>query len=194
MRETHILLVRHPETEGNVEGRLMGRNESPFTGRGFLQARRVPRKIADFAPDEIWTSPLERALVVAKRAERICRCPLTVDDRLIELDFGEAEGMTFEEIAEAGLVFNFRSREEPVAPGGESRAQIEGRTAAVCDELTRRGGRYAIVAHGGVVRAAIVHLLGLGSDAIWAFHIHNAQMAYVRVVEGHGALEEYVQG
>lgn len=194
MRETNILLIRHPETEGNVDGRLMGRNASPFTARGFLQARRIPKKIAAFEPDEIWTSPLERAYVVAKRAARICRCPLTTDDRLIELDFGDAEGMTFEEIAEAGMTFNFRSREEPVAPNGESRAQIEARSAAVCDELIAVGGRFAIVAHGGVVRASIVHLLGLPDDAIWAFHVHNAQLAHVRVIEGHGTLESYLEG
>lgn len=194
VRETNILLIRHPETEGNVDGRLMGRNSSPFTGRGLLQARRLPKKIALFDPDAIWSSPLERAHVVAKRAARICRCPLIVDERLIELDFGDAEGLTFEEIAEAGIVFNFRSREEPVAPGGESRAAIEARSAAVCDELVAQGGRFAVVAHGGVVRASIIHLLGLPSDAIWAFHIHNAQLAHIRVVEGHGTLEEYVQG
>lgn len=194
MRETNILLVRHPETEGNVDGRLMGRNTSPFTTRGYLQARRLPKKIAAFQPDAIWSSPLERAHVVATRAARITRTPLTVDDRLIELDFGEAEGMTFEEIAEAGLSFNFRSRELPVAPGGESRQQIEERAAEVCDELVATGGRFAVITHGGVVRASIMHLLGLPSDAIWAFHVHNAQMAHVRIVEGHGSLEEYVEG
>lgn len=194
MHETNILLVRHPETVGNVEGRLMGRNAAPFTDLGRLQLRRVPRKVAAFEPDLVLSSPLERTLVLAERSARAAAAPLRVDERLIELHFGEAEGMTFEEIAEAGIVFNFRSREEPVAAGGESRAQIEERSAAVCDELTARGGRYTIVTHGGVFRASMVHLLGLPSDAIWSFHIHNAQLAHVRIVEGHGILEEYVQG
>jgi hypothetical protein len=39
-----------------------------------------------------------------------------------------------------------------------------------------------------------VHLLGLSSSDIWAFHIHNAQMAHVRVIDGHGMLEEYRRG
>jgi len=119
---------------------------------------------------------------------------MTVDERLLELDFGDAEGMTFVDIAEAGMSFNYRSRHQPVAPGGESRAEIEARAAHFCDELVETGGRHAIITHGGVFRASLVHLMGLASTDIWAFHIHNAQLAHVRIVEGHGMLEWYVQG
>ncbi len=194
MTETWLLLVRHPETAANMTGCMVGRGDSPFTEKGRGQAERLPDEIVAFAPDEIWTSPLRRAHVVAQHAATDGHLPLVVDERLQELDFGEAEGLTWEEIEEAGIAFNFRSADDPVAPGGESRAQIELRTAEVCDELVARGGRFALVAHGGVVRAAIVHLLGLAPEAIWAFHIHNAQLAVVRVVEGHGMLEEYREG
>jgi len=194
MRETDILLVRHPETEANVTGTLVGRGHSPYTPAGRRQLLRVPRKIAAFDPHVVWTSPLERAHRLAEKAAAVAAVPLTVDDRLVELDFGDAEGLTFEEVSEAGLRFNYRSREEPVAPGGESRADIEARSSEFCDELLRAGGRHAIVTHGGVVRASLVHLLGLASPDIWAFHIHNAQLAHVRVIDGHGVLEEYVQG
>jgi broad specificity phosphatase PhoE len=92
------------------------------------------------------------------------------------------------------MTFNYRNLHQPVAPGGESRAEIEARSAAFCDDIVALGGRHAVVTHGGVFRASLVHLLGLASTDIWAFHIHNAQMAYVRVVEGHGMLEEYRLG
>lgn len=189
-----MLLVRHPETEANVSGRLIGRNDSPYTAQGRAQLRRLPRKIARFGPDRIWSSPLERALRPAQRAAAVTGVPLIVDERLVELDFGRAEGMTFEEIAEAGIPFDYRNRDAPVAPGGESRAEIEARTAAVCRELIEAGGRHAVVTHGGVFRAALVTLLGLSSSDIWAFHIKNAQLAHVRVVDGHGMLETFVQG
>ncbi len=194
MRETEILIVRHPETQANINGRLVGRGHSPYTRTGLQQLRRVPHKIAAFGPQTVWCSPLERAHRLAVRAARRAAVPLVVDDRLLELDFGDAEGLTFEEIASANMVFNYQSREDPVAPGGESRGDIEGRSAAFCDDLTSAGGRHAIVTHGGVVRASLVHLLGLESTDIWAFHIHNAQLAHVRVIDGHGVLEEYVQG
>jgi len=193
MNETTILLVRHAETEANITGRYIGRGDSPLTHDGRLQAERMTSKIARFEPDVVWSSPLARALDTATRAAEEAARPLRVDPRLVELDFGDAEGMTYADIEAAGIPFNYHSREEPVAPGGESRAAIEQRSAEVCDELVRMGGRHVIVTHGGVVRAALVHLLALASTDIWAFHIHNAQLARVRVVEGHGMLEEFVQ-
>ena len=194
MSQTEILMVRHPETQANVSGRLVGRGHSPYTRIGLRQLRRVPKKIAAFGPQTVWSSPLERAHRLAARAARVAGVPLIVDERLLELDFGDAEGLTFEEIAEASMTFDYVSLDLPVAPGGESRGSIERRTAAFCDELVATGGRHAVVTHGGVVRAALVHLLGFESTDIWAFHIHNTQLAHVRIIDGHGRLEEYVQG
>jgi len=192
--ECHILLVRHPETEANVNGRYVGRGHSAFTELGRQQLRRVPPKALSFQPDKVWSSPLERAFVLARRIADSGHLPMKVDDRLLELDFGDAEGMDFDEIVEAGMAFNYRNIDQPVAPGGESRGQIERRSAAFCDELVAQGGRHVVVTHGGVFRASLVHLLALASTDIWAFHIHNAQLAHIRVIEGHGMLEEYVQG
>jgi broad specificity phosphatase PhoE len=194
MHETHVLLVRHPETEANVNGRFVGRGNSPFTQGGRRQLARIPRKIARLEPDTVWTSPLDRALRPAMRASEIAKVPLRVDERLLELDFGAAEGMTHQEICAAGLQFNYRNRQDPVAPGGESREQIESRAASVMQEIVATGGRHAVVTHGGVFRASLVSLLGLASSDIWAFHIRNAQLAQIRVIDGHGMLEEYVQG
>jgi len=194
MGNAEILLVRHPETQANVTGRFVGRGDSPYTRDGRKQLARVPGKVVRFAPDVVWSSPLVRAHRLAAACARVAAAPLEVDERLVELDFGQAEGMTFEELAEAGIPFNYRDREHPVAPGGESRGDIERRSAAACDEIVARGGRHVIVTHGGVFRASLVHLLGLESSDIWAFHIHNAQLAQLRIIDGHGMLENYVQG
>lgn len=193
MNETHLLLVRHPETHANIAGRLIGRGDSPYTREGSRQLRRAARKIERFEPEVIWSSPLQRARRLALAAGSRAGVEVVVDPRLVELDFGHAEGLSFDEIAEAGLTFNYQSRDEPVAPGGESRAQIEARTAAFFDQIVTSGQRQVIVTHGGVVRAGLVHLLGLESTDTWAFHIHNVQLAHVRYMDGRGVLEEYVQ-
>jgi len=194
MHECDILLVRHPQTDANVTGRFVGRGDSAYTPEGLRQLARVPRKVARFAPDRVWSSPLERAHRLARRCASASGVPLGPDDRLVELDFGEAEGMTFVEVAEAGLSFDYRNWDRPVAPGGESRREIEARSAEFCGLLVANGGRHTVVTHGGVFRASLVHLLGLASTDIWAFHIHNAQLAHVRIVDGHGMLESYAQG
>ena len=194
MATTDLLIVRHPETEANVNGRFVGQGESPYTAEGRRQARRLPHKIAQFRPQLVWTSPLQRALVVARRAAILAGVELRVDDRLMELDFGQAHALTWEEIAEAGIPFNYRAADQPVAPGGESRNQLEARVGLMVDDAVAIGGRHALVCHAGVMRAVLAHTLHLTGEQLWMFTIHNAQLTQVRVIDGHAQLVEFVQG
>lgn len=194
MNETWIMIVRHPETEANINGHYVGRGDSPYTEAGELQVDRLARQIADFSPTAIWSSPLRRALTVGEEASRLARIQLHVDDRLNELDFGIAEGLSFSEAVEEGIPFEFANVDGPVAPQGESRRDIWNRTVSAMQDVLRIDGRVAIVTHGGVFRSALPFLLGLTIDHIWTFHIRNAQIAVVKVVEGHGQLEEFVLG
>jgi len=193
MDERRILLVRHPETEANVNGRFVGCGDVPYTDRGERQALLAVDAIADFEPDEIWSSPLRRAHHVAEIAAMRLGVAHVVDGRLNELDFGEAEGLTYQETQERGIEFEFGSQDAPVAPGGESRRDILIRTGAGIDAASGQARHVAIVTHGGVFRSAMVYLLGLPIDAIWSFDIRNAQCAEFRIVDGHTMLERFWQ-
>lgn len=191
MTDTELLIVRHPETDANVDDRFVGRGETPYTSRGRRQVQLLSEEITAFAPVDVWSSPLARALSVAQVAAQQAAVPLVVDERLLELDFGDAEGMTWAEVQAAGLAFDYSSYDSPVAPGGESRAQIEHRTSSVVDELLQTQGRHAICTHGGVFRAMLVHVLGLAPSAIWAFHIQNGSIARLSVTGRHPMMEEF---
>jgi broad specificity phosphatase PhoE len=188
------MLVRHPETEANVCGQYVGRGDAPYTELGLVQVEALVERIAGLDPTAIWSSPLRRAFTVAQLASDELGVPLHIDHRLNELDFGVAEGFTFEETVEQRIAFDFQSVDGPVAPGGESRRDIWDRSVSAMDEILAMDGRVAVVTHGGVFRSALPYLLGLSIDHIWTFHIRNAQIAVVRVVEGHGMLEEFVLG
>ncbi len=188
-----ILLARHPETEANVSGRWVGRGDTPFTPLGLAQARSIADEIVAFGADSVWSSPLERALVPAKDAAERLGIPLRVDERLAEMHFGLAEGLTLDEATEQGIPFDFKASEHPVAEGGESRREVMERTSAVLEAILQDSTRPAILTHGGIFRSALVHLLDLPLDAIWAFHIRNAQIAIVSVGEDWGRLEEFKQ-
>jgi alpha-ribazole phosphatase len=188
------MLVRHPETEANINGHYVGRGDSAYTERGLVQVDSLASRIAEFEPTAIWSSPLRRALTVGERVCDAVRVPLHIDDRLNELDFGIAEGFSFEETVEQRIEFDFASVDGPVAPLGESRRDIWDRSVSAMTEILSIDGRIAVVTHGGVFRSALPFLLGLSIDNIWTFHIRNAQIAIVKVVEGHGQLEEFVVG
>jgi broad specificity phosphatase PhoE len=192
MAERRIMLVRHPETTANVDGRWVGRGNTAFTELGTAQVGAIVRELDAWGAEIIWSSPQQRALEPARKTSLALGIPHRIDDRLQELDFGAAEGLTFAEAEAAGIAFDFMAQNRPVAPGGESRAEIYARTASICDEIVASApARAAIVTHGGVFRSALVHLLSLPLEAIWAFHISNAELAEVIVRDGHGMLERF---
>ena len=190
-RETRFLIVRHPETTANTTGRYVGRGDAPYTPLGESQAPLLSAEIVAWRPDRLCSSPLRRTKDVAVPAAEKLDCDVQIDDRLTELDFGQAEGLTLSEISAAGVVFDFESPVAPVAPGGESRTDIYRRSEAFALEHERLGGRVAVVTHGGVFRSLLVRLLGLELDDIWSFDIKPGQIAEVRLVNGHGALVSF---
>jgi broad specificity phosphatase PhoE len=99
-----IFLVRHGETEWNLERRTQGRRDSPVTERGLAQAHAIGRLLAGLtgaATVRVVASPLGRA---RRTAEIICEhldpvLQLQLDDRLRELSLGSWDGLTYGEIA-----------------------------------------------------------------------------------------------
>ena len=157
-----IFLIRHGQTEFNVQRRLQGRMDSPLTPIGIEQARRMGRVLKDFADEpDLWTvisSPLGRTM---RTAEIVCEtiglgCRIETDPRLAEIDVGEWEGMTREEIEAAapgacegdGWIFG--------APGGETREDMQLRLRAMLDDHDEADGRRRLfISHGlagGVLR------------------------------------------
>ena len=194
MNEHRLLIVRHPETDANVTGRWVGRGDAPYTPLGIQQADSLTQEILRFEPDAIWSSPLRRCREVAASAAAAAELTPVYDDRLLEMDFGRAEGLTYDETVERGIQFDFKSENSPVAPGGESRRQILSRTGAALEAmLTSDARRIAVVTHGGVFRSTVPHLLGLPISSIWVFHIRNAAYLEYRIIDGHAQVERFGQ-
>lgn len=192
--EKRILLMRHPETVANATGILVGRGDSPYTASGRLQSARLVSVLAAWRPELIVTSPLRRTHEVASRAAGTLEMDVVLEDRFLELDFGQAEGLSYEDAIAAGVGFSFEAFGEPVADGGESRRDIWERSVAGLHTYLEECERLAIVTHGGVFRSLLPHLLGLGPEHIWTFHLYPGQIAEVSLVDGHPALEEFRVG
>ncbi len=177
-----IYLLRHGETVWNREGRAQGRGDSPLTWRGIGHARAyaesLVREIEDVREVRLYTSPLYRARQTAQIvADRlgIEAASHTVSPLLAELDCGDWEGMTAEEMrADDPDRFEVRSRDpwSGSPPGGESRAEVH-RRAAEWLEATPRGERTIVVAHGIVSRVLRGAYLGLSADAILGLDSHR---------------------
>lgn len=95
MVEKRLILVRHGESEANNNGTLTGQGDSNITEMGILQAGRAAGFIKSRykSVDIIYTSPLSRALITAKKIQKKLKVPIETDEDLIEMHFGEWEGL-----------------------------------------------------------------------------------------------------
>jgi broad specificity phosphatase PhoE len=161
---TRLLLVRHGETDWNVGNRFQGHADPPLNETGRTQARELAAALSDRSFDAVFTSPLRRA---HETAEIIAAShglqPIPVE-ALREVDVGEWEGLTREEI-ERRFPEQYR-RWLAFGQGwgnGETYEEMGRRVVATLLELAREhdGEMLLVVTHGGPIRAALASASGI---------------------------------
>lgn len=150
---TDLTLIRHFRTAWNEEGRLQGRADVPLSDRGRCQAGAV-RPTADMV-EAVWvSSPLGRALETA----RLLGASPLIENRLIEADWGDWEGMALTDIRRS-LGRDIPGIDYPniefCPPGGESGRSVQDRLKSWLVELAAIGKPTVAVTHKGIVQAAL---------------------------------------
>lgn len=188
-----VLLARHPQVEANVRGAFVGSGESPYTDLGVSQAGELVACIAAWGPSVVRASPRERARAVGQSAATLARVELIIDEGLAEIDFGAAEGLTYEEATVRGVDIDLLGGPPESAPfsDGETWRAFATRVEEAAGRLEHGGGRVAVVTHGGVVRALLTHWLGMDHAAAWRFAVGNATVATLTVSGGLGTLRSF---
>jgi alpha-ribazole phosphatase len=165
-----LVLLRHTEPEEDAHGRCYGTLDVGLSPAGHAHARRLADELADLTLDAVYASPHRRALDTAAPIGASHGLQPAADERLRELDFGELEGRTYEDIAASlpDLYAAWMTAPTTVRfPGGESYADLRERAVAACDEIRRRHAHALVVTHGGVARAVLAASLGMPAEAIF---------------------------
>ena len=156
----------------------------PLTPEGEAQARAVSRRLARENLHEIQTSPRERAQATAQAIAAATGTPVTTQDALDEIDFGDWTGHDFSALdgQPAWDVWN-RARATARAPGGEAMADAADRIECHIQTLaaTRGGQRIALVTHADMIRALVARVLGLSLDNLLRFEIGPASLSLLEV-------------
>lgn len=164
MAETTTLvdLIRHGEPEGGP--RYRGSLDDPLSRKGFDQMRTALD--AGETWDAVLSSPLRRCHDFASEKAGAAGIPLTVEQRLREISFGNWEGRTPDEVAEYDAERQsafWRDPEGNTPPGGEPLAAFAERVGQGWREQVEalQGRRLLFVGHGGVIRMILAHELGM---------------------------------
>jgi probable phosphoglycerate mutase len=162
---THVLLIRHGQSEGNAAGRFGGHTATPLSAKGREQAEKTARALAGESFSAIYTSDLPRAVETATPLAELTGLDLRITDAFRERSVGVMEGLTFEEAAEQhpeqyGALL--RRDLDHVLLGGESYRQLLDRASRKLDESIEdnKGGRIAIYTHTGTICILALHLMG----------------------------------
>lgn len=174
MSDCTLLLVRHGETDWNVQQRWQGQCDVPLNARGQEQARRLGERLARLwehgvlpLPTRLLASDLSRAVETAQLLKGAPR--LETDIRLRERGFGSWEGKTSTEVGHAP-----GSQER--ASDAESIESVWERMRAVTDPLE---GVVLIVGHGGALRALLAQVIGQGPEGMRHFTLGNTSLSVV---------------
>lgn len=181
MQATRILAIRHGETAWNVGGRIQGHLDIPLNDTGRAQARRLARALAGRdAIDLIVSSDLARAFETARTVADATGAPLVANAALRERCFGDFQGQTFAEIADAWPDDADRwRRREPAwsPPGGQGESLLSFRervTQAVQALAAENTGKHiALFTHGGVLDVLYRAATGLGLQDARTWQIGN---------------------
>lgn len=183
MSITRIDVIRHGEPEGGDVFR--GRINPRLTAQGRWQfEQRVAR--TDQPWQRIISSPLDRCRESAEALAGELQLPLTIDERWVEIDFGEWENRPVAEILQDQGDDARRLWDDPLnfrAPGGESVGELQARVIAAWQALLEQyeGEHLLVVCHGGVMRALAQHLIQLAPAGMNRLAIPYAGLLRFRV-------------
>ena len=178
-----ILLVRHGATDLHTGDRFWGRTDMPLSQAGVKQAERLRDRLAAEKIDAVYASPLRRAYTTAEIIASVHKIRIATREDLCECNFGDVEGLNFDEIKQRypALAEELRERKTGAFPGGETLEQLNERVQAFLKTLEKHHPEETVlvVAHGGPVRLAICNLLGLGLEHWIQFRVEYTSLSIV---------------
>lgn len=185
---TLVLVVRHGLTAATGNA-LSGRTPGiPLDDRGRAQAAAIAERLSQVRLDAIISSPLERCAQTATAiAEQQKACnEVTIDDRLIEVGYGDWTGQSLRKLAREPLWRVVQAHPSAVTfpgPGGETLPDIQRRAVTAIRDWNGRLGQeavYLICSHADVIKAILADSLGLHLDLYQRIQIDPCSLSVIR--------------
>jgi ribonuclease H / adenosylcobalamin/alpha-ribazole phosphatase len=178
---THLL--RHGQTEHTPERRYSGRNDLPLSRTGRAEAAAAAERAKALGVDVVVASPLRRTRETAEIVAGALGLPVVLDEDLVELDFGDLEGLTFDEARAKHPLAARRFLDDVTvaAPGGESIVDVSNRVARARRRiLSQHAGRTVlVVSHVTPIKLLLAAGLGAGDEVVHRIFLDAAALSSV---------------
>ncbi|TCK98625.1 adenosylcobalamin phosphatase [Natranaerovirga hydrolytica] len=187
-----IYIVRHPETQGNVNKIIYGKSHYPYTMTGEEQVNTILGQLEKINIEKIIASPLKRTKDLAEAIAYTKDVSLECDQRLEEMGFGILENLTLGEVEKQHpKVYEhyLNHYETYTIPNGENFLDFRKRVVSFAKELANMThSSVLIVSHGRVIKEMLEYLLNLKEGQGWDYKIKHGQLMQVVYQNGQGQL------
>jgi alpha-ribazole phosphatase len=190
----NLYLVRHGQTESNLQNRYLGSFEEELSLQGVNEIRKTKELIKQVCFDKIFSSERKRAIDSAKiLVDKEMAC----DFRLNERDFGIFENKTYKEICDKYPTERNAWEENWIdykIPKGESVKEAYERVVEFMEMLEKENYENClVVAHGGIIRLIYCYILGGDVNNFWKFTSKNGNISIVRFQYNNWYIDSIIQ-
>lgn len=191
-----IILVRHGATDWNLQGRCQGSSDRHLSEVGVRQAEQIAERLRCEELTAVYSSGLLRARQTAEHISRPHGLPIIIEDAVRELDHGDLEGLTFNEIKSSYGDFLVRWRSEPAeicVPGGERLADVAERAWDGLNRIARQHGeaeRIVIVSHNFPILGIVCRVTDTHLNNYRTFHLDPCGVTRLAFNSGGWSLTE----
>ena len=182
---TTLILIRHGETSYNRDRRYQGYRDTSLTRKGKRQTRETALRLRNEPLDAIYSSDLKRTRYMAEIINSYHSLKINILPELREIDFGDWEGKTYNEIQREwkGLLSGWEKEPSKIKiPNGESIQELAKRTRTIIKKIisAHSNQKVAIITHGGPIRIILMDALGLGADNWWKTITSNGGISIIK--------------
>lgn len=180
-----LWLVRHGQTNWNIDGRIQGQSDVPLNETGRSQAQALTEKLKDVPFVAVYSSDLERARETAEIIAAAHGLAVQIDARLREVKQGEWEGLSLADIRER-YDWQYRHNQSYSPdfrpPGGESAREVAERVQAAIEDIHKKHpeGAVLVVSHGLAAATVACRVKGVDLEQVRAMIPNNAEPLCVR--------------
>ena len=196
MQSTHIIAIRHGETDWNALGRYQGQTDIPLNEAGLAQAKQAAAFLRDKTIHAIYTSNLSRASQTALEIAQLRNEELGIIPELREQHYGVFQGLTGAQVKERwpDAHQKWHDRVPEFGPeGGETRNEFKERCINALKQVAMQhpGEVLAVVCHGGVLDCLYREAAKLPMDVTRTWSLENAAMNHLRYDENGFSLVDW---
>ena len=168
---TTIMLIRHGDTDWNLEEIFRGRADIELNETGIKQAELLAKYLEGVSLVAVYSSPLKRALKTAEIIAGPQFADVTLSRELIDFDYGEWQGLSHDTVKDKYKMLYEEWMKKPHLvriPKGESLDDVRKRAVSLVNQVAaRHQGIVALVSHRVILKVIICALLGLDNSHFW---------------------------